>query len=242
MRTIKLDAIDSTNEFLKRSIKEGLAKDRDAVFALRQTDGKGQMGAKWSSEESKNLTGSILLKFSHDSAPNFFAFNAAVCLAVRKTVVTFCAQSNIEIKWPNDIMAENKKVAGILIENVFSGENEIWTIVGVGLNVNQENFDSLPNATSMKNISGNDYNVDEVFKTLSQNLIEETLLLNQNSVWANYYKYLYRKDKLSKFAYAKDDSEFTGIIVGVSETGKLQVTVNGEILEFANKEITLLRN
>ncbi len=244
MRTIKLDAIDSTNEFSKRSIKGGFAKDNDAVFAVNQTNGKGQMGAKWASEASKSLTCSVLLKFDKGFEVDFLALNATVCLSVREIVSTFCGENLIEIKWPNDIMAEGGKIAGLLIENLFGSNGEIWSIVGIGLNVNQEDFLGLPNATSMKNVSGKTFDVEEIFDSLTRKVISGANEVSEGKeiIWVNYHNHLYRKNEFSKFAYAKNGSEFIGKIIGVSANGKLVIIIDDTIVEFANKEILMVND
>ncbi len=151
MNIIKLNAIDSTNNYLKKIIVDEGISDYTVVTAKFQTEGKGQLGTKWDSEDSKNLICSVYKKDINIKAQDQFVISALVSLALIKTLRK-ANLSNLHIKWPNDIMSDNKKICGILIENIVK-ENYIKdSVIGIGLNVNQTIFNNLPNATSIKNL------------------------------------------------------------------------------------------
>jgi len=116
MKVIKLDAIDSTNEFLKGLSSKQQLENFTVVTAENQTKGKGQMGSVWDSEAGKNLTMSVFVKDSLSDVNQIFKLNIGVALAVIEALETFNIP-NLMIKWPNDIMSYNFKIAGILIEN-----------------------------------------------------------------------------------------------------------------------------
>jgi BirA family biotin operon repressor/biotin-[acetyl-CoA-carboxylase] ligase len=144
---IWLDSIDSTNDEARRRI---LTLDNLSVLsALEQTGGRGQRENKWHSEPNQNLTFSIVLKNPPVKAADQFIISEITAV----TLVSFLAEHGIEadIKWPNDIYVSGKKICGILIENSLKGQGIDWTIIGIGLNVNQFNFPvNLPNPTSMR--------------------------------------------------------------------------------------------
>ena len=150
MIVIKLDAIKSTNEYLKALAKENPLENFTTVIAKNQTNGKGQMGATWISEKGKNLTMSVLVKDVLSSHDAIFSLNASVAIAVVK-VLQDLEIPKVSIKWPNDIMADSKKLGGILIESTLKSDGSTISIIGIGLNCNQTNFVNLPKATSFVN-------------------------------------------------------------------------------------------
>ena len=151
MKLIKLDAIDSTNDFLKGLSTNQLMENFTVVTAESQTHGKGQMGASWLSEPSKNLVMSILVRDFVTDIYQIFDINTLVSVSIIKVLKDF-AIPELSIKWPNDIMSYDKKIGGILIENSVKSDGTISSIVGLGLNVNQTNFEHLPKASSLASI------------------------------------------------------------------------------------------
>src|SRR3970282_291011 len=143
-----LDAIDSTNEFLKGLSNGQLLENFTVVTAENQTKGKGQMGSVWDSEVGKNLTMSVFIKDSLSDVNQIFKLNVGVVLAVVQALETFNIP-NLMVKWPNDIMSYNFKIGGILIENSIKSDGTVHSIVGLGINVNQVNFENLPKASSL---------------------------------------------------------------------------------------------
>ena len=143
---IWLDSIDSTNEEAKRHISD--IDNLSVLSVYEQTEGRGQRGNTWTSTPGENLMFSIVLKNPKISARDQFGINEITSLSV----VDFLSQHGISarIKWPNDIYVDSKKICGILIENSLRGSVISSSIIGIGLNINQRNFDvSLPNPTSM---------------------------------------------------------------------------------------------
>ena len=170
MPIIKLDAIDSTNDYLKQLAREQEAENYTLVIAREQTKGRGQMGAKWVSEPGKNLTMSLLVRDLRLQSDTFFDLNVAVALGVME-VLEGMSIPNLKIKWPNDIMADNKKVGGILIENSWKTDGSYTAVVGLGLNLNQTDFEHLPQATSLTNITKLYYDVDEMAEKLKADVV-----------------------------------------------------------------------
>ena len=171
---------NSTNTLLRELIAQG--NPPDYIYAGYQTAGRGQTGNGWESEADKNLLCSILLP----ARENLFELNIIVAVAVQRML-----GEDFTIKWPNDIYWQDKKVAGILIENAFIGNEVKYSIAGIGLNVNQTKWQSnAPNPVSLKQIYGTDFVVEE----LMQELYAEVKKALQEDVW-NYYKaHLYRRE------------------------------------------------
>ncbi|KJD31847.1 ligase [Tamlana sedimentorum] len=241
MSIIKLNAIDSTNSFLREMIANGYVADYTVVVSQNQTKGRGQMGTVWNSEAGKNLMFSVFkdLKVYEVAFP--FYISMAVSLAILKTLKALNVP-NLSIKWPNDILSANSKVCGVLIENVIKNKLES-TIIGVGLNVNQINFKGLPKASSLKKITGVHYNIDEMLHDIIANIKFYAEMLqaeNYKEVKDAYEANLFRKNKPSTFKNA-EGVMFSGFIKGVTKYGKLMVLLEDEIIEkFDLKEITLM--
>ena len=242
MLIVKLDAIDSTNSYLRKLSAKETVDDYTTVVAKKQTQGRGQMGTVWSSQTSKNLTFSVFKDVSKLHLEHPFYISIVTSLALLKTL-QFFSISRLSIKWPNDILSEDKKICGILIENVIKQNNINASVIGIGLNVNQTKFENLPKASSLRMISGKVFDLDEMVHVILKNLKYYFLLLEkgQYDVLKNDYEtYLFRKNKPSTF---KDEEGlvFSGFIKGVSESGKLQVLLEDDITkEFNLKTITLL--
>ena len=143
---IWLESVDSTNLEAKRNISD--IDNLSVLSALEQTAGRGQRGNKWTSNAGENLMFSIVLKSPVLMPEDHFALNEIAALSVADFLSTYGIKA--QIKWPNDIYVDDKKICGILIENSFRGKYISSSIIGIGLNINQRNFDvNLPNPTSM---------------------------------------------------------------------------------------------
>ena len=241
MKVIKLDAIDSTNEFLKGLSKKQELESFTVVSAERQTKGKGQMGALWSSEAGKNLVMSVLVKDFLSGIDQLFNLNIVFSLAVIEVLESINIP-NLSVKWPNDIMSYNKKIGGILIENSIKSDGTIISIVGLGLNVNQIDFENLPKASSLALICSTTFDKEEILFKIVEKLDWNIQSWNQNSdsLWSEYINKLFKKGIPMPFSDI-NKNHFMGIIQGVSAIGKLQIMLeNGSISEFDIKEIQLL--
>ncbi len=240
MKLIKLDAIDSTNDFLKGLSNNQLVENFTVVTAESQTNGKGQMGAKWVSEIGKNLIVSVLIKDFLKSNSEIFDLNAVIAISILEALNDFKIPKS-SIKWPNDIMSDDKKIAGILIENILKSDGTINSIIGFGLNVNQTNFQDLPKASSLKNVMNYDFDKNEVLsrilECIQKNILE---LQNPSKIWGIYNDQLFKKGKIMPFE-DQSGNKFMGIIKQVAQNGKLQLLLENDIIsEFGIKEITML--
>ena len=242
MRIIKLDAIDSTNLYLKNLISSLQVKDYTIVVANSQTKGRGQMGTIWDSEAGKNLTFSVLKYFNALEVQQQFLLNVVVSLAVYNTLKDMQI-ADLKIKWPNDILSGNDKICGILIENILSGSKIQASVIGIGLNVNQIKFNNLMNVSSLKLLTGIQYDLEEILLKFVKNLeyfFEAMANGHVEKLKVDYLEVLFRKDKVSTFKNEANQM-FTGIIRDVHDNGKLLVEKEDEIFqEFGLKEIKLL--
>jgi BirA family transcriptional regulator, biotin operon repressor / biotin---[acetyl-CoA-carboxylase] ligase len=238
----KISATTSTNSHLKGLLKAEKLPDGFVLIADEQTRGRGQMGSSWQSQKEKSLTFSVFKQLNGFEIENQFYLSKVVSLVVYDTLKYFKIPE-IKIKWPNDILSDDKKLCGILIENIIQQKSIKGCIIGVGLNVNEETFSNLPNATSMKLQTEKTFDLDEVLSRLIENLnlkwqlIEAKHFLEIDSL---YFELLYRLNKVSVFENAKQDI-FNGKIKGVSREGKLLIEAeNDEVIAFDLKEIKLL--
>jgi len=242
MRIIKLNAIDSTNSYLRKLSANDLVTDYTAVMAKKQTQGRGQMGTVWSSQTAKNLTFSVYKDISKYNLEYPFYISIVVSLALLKSL-QFFSITKLSVKWPNDILSDNKKLCGILIENTFKQNRFSESFIGIGLNVNQTDFKNLPQASSLRLVSGSVFDLDEVTHVIIKNLKYYFNILENEDfgiLKTEYESFLFRKNKPSTFKDA-EGVIFSGFIKNVSETGSLQVLVEDDIIkEFDFKTITLL--
>lgn len=241
---IKLGVVDSTNDEMKRRLQsENKPKSGLVISTVKQTAGKGLGNNRWESQEGANLTLSMLLRPEFLLAEQQFNLNMAVSLGVYELVNYYLEDKNVKIKWPNDIFVEGKKIAGILINHSISGNHILNSIVGIGLNINQDSFpEELPNAASMKQFSGIVYDLDEVMNNLLVHLNRYYQLIKkkQYDEFREAYKYaLFGYYKWLKF---RKDGEFViARIVGISEFGMLQLeTESNETMECDLKEIEFI--
>ncbi|QBA63516.1 biotin--[acetyl-CoA-carboxylase] ligase [Muriicola soli] len=237
MTIIKVNATDSTNLHLKRMMLGTALEDFTVLVTDSQLSGKGQAGTVWNSEPGKNLTFSVLKQFEKLSADQGFSVSMALSLAL----VQFFRELNIPqlaIKWPNDIMSGNKKICGILIENTLKGLMLKHAILGIGINVNQDNFFGLPNAASLKQITRKTYQLEPLLNRLLT-LLEAVLDIDQENIEnlkSDYESLLYLKDQ--KALYKIHDEWVEGFIRGTSPEGKLRVeTAESKQIQCGLKEI-----
>lgn len=242
MNIIKLDAIGSTNTYLKELLMVSNLSNLTVVTAERQLQGRGQRGTKWVSEQGSGLSFSVLVKDSLSNVSQIFDLNILVALSVLQGIKKHCNLS-LAIKWPNDILADNKKIAGILIENSIKSSTEIVSIVGIGINVNQKNFDDLPQASSLRLLCEQDFDKEILLQSVLESLrfnLEELQKGNTKNLWELYHDYLYQKDQLTQFELP-DKSQVRGYIVGVSSNGLLIVELeHGGTHHFGLKEIKMI--
>lgn len=242
MHIIKLNAIDSTNSYLKELTAKQTVENFTVVVAENQTNGRGQRGANWEVENGKNLTFSVLVKDVLLSFDEVFNLNVVAAVSLFQAFSELRIP-NLAIKWANDILADKKKICGILIENQFKSNSEILSIIGIGINVNQENFSNLPQASSLKNISGQEWSKEEVLLTFL-NEFQNNINLYKNEgaayFWEVYQENLFKKNMPMAFE-DNSNAKFMGIIKQVLPNGLLQIELEDDSLQlFDIKEVKML--
>ena len=237
-RIIKLNAITSTNDYLKKRYKSGKVLDGDLVWTENQTSGRGQLNKKWISEPFKSLTFSVYKQFN-GLLMKPFKLNAVVCLGIIYALKKLSIPG-LSIKWPNDILSENKKIGGILIENFFNKSKIKASVIGVGLNLNQEKFEKLPKATSLKIITGEKWASEIILNALIP-LLEEYLFMfdfQDSSILDQYQKILWRRNKTVIFDM--DGKLHKGKLKGVDESGMIILQNQQKMIsKFNNSQISI---
>jgi BirA family biotin operon repressor/biotin-[acetyl-CoA-carboxylase] ligase len=227
-------SLPSTNSEVK---KPGY-RHGDAVIAKEQTAGRGQRGNKWSSNPGENLTFSLVWEPTFLEAKRQFLLSEAVALALTDTLAKYGIEA--KIKWTNDIYVGRKKICGILIEHDLGVEGKLArTIVGIGLNVNQNSFEEwVPNPTSMTILKGESYDVGAVFQELYDALEVRYGQLENNPevIERDYDALLFRKGELATYALP-NGKRFEGVILGVKPSGELLVESQGMVVPYLFKEI-----
>jgi BirA family transcriptional regulator, biotin operon repressor / biotin---[acetyl-CoA-carboxylase] ligase len=209
------------------------------VITNNQTAGRGQRGNSWEAEPGKNLTLSVILKPSFLLTKDQFFLNIFTSLAIHDLLVDK-TNAIVRIKWPNDIIVDDKKISGILIENQIRGSQVSISVVGIGLNVNQTNF-ATDSATSLHHFRGM-VSLQELFEELSENIESRYLQLragNYQLLKQDYMSKLYWMGEERKFASA--ESTFAGVIQGIDEFGRLSVGTDAGTRTFDLKEISYVR-
>lgn len=242
MKLIKLSAIDSTNDFLKELAKNQDLENFTAVTAQEQTKGRGQMGASWQAEKGKNLIMSVLVKNVVGDTDQLFDLNVAISVAI-SGVLEALQIPGVAIKWPNDILSDGRKIAGILIENRLKSGNRFESVIGIGLNVNQLDFSALPQASSLALASGREFDIDTVFERLMVQIQKNCSLIKNRSaekLWQLYFDRLFKKDIPAAFENTGKEP-FEGTITGVTRQGQLEIMLaDKSIKTFGIKEVKLL--
>lgn len=217
---------------------DGQLASGTVILARNQTCGKGMQGTKWESQEGKNLTFSILLLPEDFPAEQQFMLSKAISIGIVDSLNEHA--SGFSIKWPNDIYFKDLKIAGILIENSVQGSKLAESIVGIGLNINQQYFSpETQNPISLNAITGKEYDLADVLDKMLKYLdfrYHQLCEKNYSILDAEYLKLLYRIGKWCEFSTHK--SNFTGKIIGVSKLGQLQIELKeGEVKTYGFKEV-----
>jgi BirA family biotin operon repressor/biotin-[acetyl-CoA-carboxylase] ligase len=240
---IKLSSVDSTNNYLKVLLsKSEPLPDGTVIMAEEQYAGRGQQQNAWHAEPGQNLTFSLLLKPSFLAIKNQFMLNMAVSIALNEALQQLLGKG-VSIKWPNDIYYIDRKLGGILIENIISGHHFKSSIIGIGLNVNQEDFQAAlkDKATSVYQILHKDVNLDELLAVICSQIESQYLKLKSNtnlSLTNEYLNRLYRFGRPSSFRH--NGQVFEGSITGITELGMLVIESMGKVKAYNFKEVEFI--
>lgn len=236
-----LKSIDSTNDYAKKILKEYEINESCIFWADYQTQGRGQINNAWESNEKKNLTFSIVFFPDFLSFENQFFLSKAVSLALIDYIDTLTYGA--VIKWPNDILIRNQKLAGILIENTIQGNHWTNSIVGIGLNVNQLEFETTKtNPVSLRKFIGIELDLEEALNVLIDFILRRYEQLKSGNINEINRQYLYHLYQYKQFHfYKKNNQYFEAMITGISTHGQLLMEdKNGKEYCFNFKEIEFL--
>lgn len=226
----------STSSLLKEWLHERELPEGTLVITDCQTYGRGQRGNTWESEPGKNLTFSFLLRPTFMEARNQFDINMAISVGIAAALNKMLDEAAL-VKWPNDIMIEDKKVCGILIENSILGTFLTDVTVGIGLNVNQASF-GVATAGSLSQFSGTSLNLDEVLGEVITEIERCYLMLRSGQVMQIREQYL---DRLywhrQPHIFETNGTPFVGMISGIDSEGRLCIQSENGIKRFLAKEV-----
>lgn len=234
-----LDEVDSTNQYLINLLESEKIEESTAVASFNQTSGRGQKGNLWISESGKNISYSIVVYPNYLSARNQFLISQTVALAVKSFLDEYT--KDISIKWPNDTYWKEKKIAGTLIENRLKGDLIDYSVIGIGINVNQDEFpDTLPNPISLKQITGVEYDLTELANKLHNKILTALKELSHGTeveIQRYYLNALYRRDGFHP--YNTEDASFSARIRGISAKGCLILEhEDGTLKDYGFKEVS----
>lgn len=217
-----LDSVGSTNNYAMAEVHAGLATHGMAWFAKEQHAGKGQRGKKWIANPGENIMMSIVIEVNPVFGGFPFMFNMVIANACHYFLNNYC-DAPIKIKWPNDLYINDRKAGGILIENIYRGSLWKWAVVGIGMNINQQEFPpELNNATSVKLASGKDHDAIELGRRLHRQVLEAVALTKRTALpeIINYYnEHLFKRGEPVKLR--RENMLFETTIDSVNEKGQL---------------------
>lgn len=218
---IFVDQTGSTNNYATRLLKEKEVPEGTLVLTFRQTQGRGQASNSWESGDNQNLTFSMVLRPDFLPAPSQFLISQAVSLGLVHYLDNLV--QGVSVKWPNDILVHDRKLAGILIEHAVMGSRIAWSVAGIGLNINQTDFgEYIPRAVSLKMLTGREYDLHEVLDGLTDSILawyDRLRTEPHGEILQEYYRRLFRMGEWWK--YRADDQEFEARITGTDPFGRL---------------------
>ncbi len=213
-----LDTVDSSNNYAMAAVDDGRAGHGFTVVARRQSAGRGQRGRAWfSGDKAESLLMSTVLRPTV-GVESQWTFSAAVSVAVRRAISEMYPGLDLRIKWPNDLIAADKKAGGILIENSIRGGEWAWAVAGIGVNVCQQSLPAeLANATSLRMATGREVRVEDLARCVADALV----VLTPEDALQEYNQWLYRRGLMQDFGLGA--GEFKARILGVSAVGELML-------------------
>ena len=229
-----LHEVESTNTYAMNLLRNVNVIEGTIVYTDNQTKGRGQRGTVWSSNIGQNIISSIILKPTFLSIENSFYLSKITALAIYDvlTDILTSGQYDIKIKWPNDILVNQQKIAGILIETNIANTAIKEVVIGIGFNVNQIRFDEFERfATSLKLLTAHDFDRELILNLLCEKIEKWYLKLKQQKlvfIDDSYLAVLFGMNKTIPFNDSVGN-RFEGKIVGVSNNGKLKIQLSNSV-------------
>jgi BirA family biotin operon repressor/biotin-[acetyl-CoA-carboxylase] ligase len=234
------ETLESTNNYTANVFKKGDIKCGTVILADNQTKGRGQRDKSWKSLPYSSLTFSVALDGQKLDNQNPLRSVLISSLAVLNFLKS--KQIDAKIKWPNDILVKNHKICGILIENFYRGKNIHFSVVGIGVNINQDDFGDFP-ATSLKIIKDKSFNLSDSLNSLlyQLNLMFNTYVnIPYDDLLTIYNSQLWKLNKEVKYLILKNDSIQKGTLLGANEQGDIKIQVNDKVVCYKNGDIKFL--
>jgi BirA family biotin operon repressor/biotin-[acetyl-CoA-carboxylase] ligase len=241
-RHIRLDRVSSTNEFASFWVSKTSPVEGTVISSVDQYAGRGQLGRYWHASPGQNITMSVILYPKNMISMHQFDLNMILSLGVTATLSAFLPDKKIQIKWPNDIYIDNKKIAGLLIQITSMGKQVKSAIFGVGLNLYENDFPTeIPNPVSLFQFQENLPSISELIHLIWENIMgyyDAYQVGSRDDITIEYQKQLYRYQELCLFS-SREGEEFEGRIKGVNEIGKLVIHTTNGMRTFAMSEIKM---
>lgn len=236
---IYMPSCHSTNDIAMQLIKKADIQEGVIVLTDDQTQGRGQRGNQWVSEKGSNLIMSIILKPKFLRAQDQFALNILASLSVKEAISHFIPEASVKVKWPNDVLINDKKLTGILIENSIQGNLISHSVIGIGVNVNQEKM-NFEKATSMLLQTGDKFEIDNFLEILVIRMEQNYLQLKNGAFHQLKSKYLqhlfgFKVEKIYRSEYL-----FKGQIEDVDDSGRLIIRTSSTLKSFDFKEVEFI--
>ena len=233
---IELDITDSTNNYAMQLIDADKALPGMTIVAQSQTRGKGQRGKSWADTPGESLLMSVVTAPGRPITDQF-VFNSSIAVSIANVLQKLDANWNVRIKWPNDMIINDKKAGGILIENILRGSRWAHSVVGLGLNIKQLSFPpDLPYATSLKITSGHDFDMTAIRDAIRESIIDVTSNPLTGLNMKDYNELLYKRGRKQRFTNTAGNWEAT--IIQVYPNGTLEVQLeDGAIICYQHGQV-----
>lgn len=232
----------STNDIAAEIIQSGNNVFEGMVIITdNQTAGRGQRGNVWEASVGENLTFSLILKPNFLKASEQFKLNVAVSLGVLDCLSEYI-DDDLKVKWSNDIYFQNQKMGGILIENTLQGYQIGFSVIGIGLNINQTQF-PVPNATSLRNVTTNPlkYDLSDLLSELLACIEKNYLAVKNGDYEVLKERYLSNLFRINEFHHFRKNGQlFLGKIVGIDESGQLGIESDGLVEYYGFQEVAFV--
>lgn len=238
--TIYFDNIDSTNDYAISLLSKSNPNEGTVIWASYQSQGRGQIGSNWCSDQGDNLLMSVIIHPRFLLASQQFALNIVASLAIREALISYGIEA--KIKWPNDIYIGDRKICGLLVQNILTGKTIKSSVIGIGLNVNQQEFSpDIPNPTSLLRELDRVFDIGTVKAEVCAQLQYQYHALQDEGydhLKKVYMKHLYRLGRSHK--YMIDGSPMEAQIIDIDEQGKLLLEIDGALRSFHFREMKFI--
>ena len=243
-RIIRVDEVESTNFYLKKTVREQHPEEGSLVIAEYQSGGRGQMGTSWFSSKGENLLFSLLIYPKGVAANEQFIISRIASLAVKNTLDHFT--NDIRIKWPNDIYWKDQKIAGILIENDIQGKHIENSVIGIGINVNQQIFPpELPNPVSLRQITGSELDREYILDLFMREFFQLYREFQHGETEVIEDEYMLDLYRVNDYYWFEDgEGKFQAVIEDVLPSGHLilRKLESDEMRKYAFKEVAFVNS